>query len=251
MPVVTPANFLEWCNHIGHRRFRCGFRECFSGSGRLSFTGYLQLLCIAPPLDYRYGWDLRSAQHQTMVDASFLDEASASWYSPKCSPWIACSGWRASRQTVGMKRKHEAPTLKWIANKFAGKGSAKAQIIEQPSRSQMFTASCLASSPVGSEISTTMMDQCQYGAVLEEKNKGKIPIQKTTKLRSVGIHFSAAMRKRCRGNQACPQHQPLSGRGKFGVPRTALAAVYPRLFCVQVMREVAAHICRQLTNVPR
>ena len=77
LPVITPSNFVAWCKHIGGRRFRFGFRELFSGSGRLSLAGYKQLLCISPPFDHRYGWDLRVAQHQNMIDNSFLDLAIA------------------------------------------------------------------------------------------------------------------------------------------------------------------------------
>ena len=133
--------------------------------------------------------------------------------------------------------------LQWIAGKFDAADPAVAHMLEQPTGSQMFTESCLASSLVSSKMSTAVLDQCQYGAVLHEKGKGKMPIRKSTELRSVGLHLSAAMSKRCRGNQACPKHQPLQGRSQHGIPRTALAAVYPQLFCVQAIREVAAHIC--------
>ena len=192
------------CRHSCHR----GFRECFSGSGRLSLCGYQQCLCTSPPLDYRYGWDLGSAHHQAMVDGSFLDLAIASWYSPKCTPWsnAACTSSQASIET---RRKDEAPTLQWIAGKLDAADAAEAHTLEQPRGSQMFTQSCLASSLVSSKVSTVILDQCQYGAVLHEKGKGKIPIRKSTELRSVGIQFSDAMKKRCMGKQACPNHQIL------------------------------------------
>ena len=236
--MITPSNFVAWCKHIGGRRFRFGFREHFSGSGRLSLCSYQQCLCISPPLDHRYGWDLGVAQHQNMIDNSFLDSAIVNWYSPKCTPWVISSSWKASRASIETKRKDEAPTLQWIARKLQSARTPVAHTIEQPAGSQMFTESVLASSLVSCNMSIAVLDQCQYGAV-----QGNMPIQKCTVLRSAGIHLFAALDKRCTGINKCPKHQTLQGRGEKGVPRTAQAAVYPQLFCVQAIREVAAHFC--------
>lgn len=115
-PVVTASNVLAWCKHMGDDTV-IHVRECFSGSGRLSLCGHNKHLSVAPPLDYRYGFDLGCMQHQKMTDNSIVDYALVSWYAPKCTHWSP-SCWRAGKDTIEAKRKDEEPTLHWIASKF-------------------------------------------------------------------------------------------------------------------------------------
>eukprot|EP00959_Pyramimonas_sp_CCMP1952_P462559 9483442-Pyramimonas_sp.AAC.1 len=53
----------------GHSGLPLDFQECASGSWRLSATAAAMGLSIGFPVDYRYGWDLKTPKHQKLLDS--------------------------------------------------------------------------------------------------------------------------------------------------------------------------------------
>ena len=79
-------------------------------------------------------------------------------------------------------------------------------------------------------------DQCQFGAIDETG----LPTQKATALLATGIQLRHSVRQ-CKGENKCKDHGILQGR-VGSIHRTALSAVYPWLFCLALLMDVATHI---------
>ena len=61
LTVVSPTNCFHWIDRMakhGYKTFH--FSECMSGSGRLSLGCLMGGMWISFPVDFRYGWDLRT-----------------------------------------------------------------------------------------------------------------------------------------------------------------------------------------------
>ena len=67
-----------------------------------------------------------------------------------------------------------------------------------------------------------------------------MPIQKATTLLTKGIHLEHGLRQ-CRGENKCSEHGVLQGR-VGNIHRTALAAVYPWVFCLALLLDISMHI---------
>eukprot|EP00959_Pyramimonas_sp_CCMP1952_P468336 9493079-Pyramimonas_sp.AAC.1 len=192
-------------------------------------------LSIAFPVDYRYGWDLKTPQHQKLLDscAQQLGIQTHFW-SPRCSPWSAQSN-RATPEKRDRTRTAEVPTLTWLDSRIDSDfDRGEASILENPRSSAIYAKSPLRNQSTKSQRQHT--DQCQFGAVDETG----LPIQKPTALLSKGIQLEHSI-KRCRDEHKCAQHGILQGR-VGALHRTALAAVYPWAFCLALLLDISIHV---------
>ena len=120
-----------------------------------------------------------------------------------------------------------------MANRITN--SKCAAVLENPRNSSIFTKSPLKT--LSSISSTNIIDQCQYGAI----DENKIPIQKTTKLMRHQINLSKTNLK-CTGDKKCAMHSSLQ-ECLGGIPRTALSAVLPWLLCLSLALDFAVYLC--------
>ncbi len=88
MKAVTPQDARDWCDLIRHEFAAVDLNETMSGSGWLTLTAYASGMLVSLPRDYRYGWDLKVAEHRHFVDeiTALLPEK-VELYSPKCTSW--------------------------------------------------------------------------------------------------------------------------------------------------------------------
>eukprot|EP00959_Pyramimonas_sp_CCMP1952_P042017 878551-Pyramimonas_sp.AAC.1 len=117
----------------------------------------------------------------------------------------------------------------------------EASIAENPRSSSIFSKSPLKKvteapsfTPGGNKRYHT--DQCQFGATDETGR----PTQKATALLATGIQLRHSVRQR-KGENKCKDHGILQGR-VGSIHRTALSAVYPWLFCLALLMDVATHL---------
>ncbi|CAK0900560.1 unnamed protein product, partial [Prorocentrum cordatum] len=78
-------------------------------------------------------------------------------------------------------------------------------------------------------------DQCQLA--IDETG---LSAQKATALLATGVRLRHSLRQ-CKGDKKCKAHSILQGRAG-SIHRTALSAVYPWLFCLALLMDVAARI---------
>ena len=115
LPVVTPALARDWAS-VMRAEFRIDLVEHMSGSGRLSLYCLLQGFHPGFPTDYRYGWDLRRADHRELWNTITEDwPCKVAFFSPRCAPWSTAASTKEKKK--GEKdRAAEIPTLKWVAS---------------------------------------------------------------------------------------------------------------------------------------
>ena len=235
--VVNPDNYDSWKKNRPTRH-KVHLWEVCSGSARLSHLALLAGLCVAFPIDYRYGWDIGCHKHQKLIlEAQELLDPDVLMVSPSCAPWSIAAN-RLPAAARARLQQEETTTLQFIKvmmMKQAERG--KAFVMEQPWSSAMWTASPLAG--LEYEIDgcrpRQRTDQCSFGAV-DEKN---MPIMKAT-----GLQANMSVRnatRRCQGHRNGHGHLQSSFQGK---DKTTMAAVYPHQLCKGIIRDIKKFVAR-------
>ena len=68
LPIVSPTSALAFMRYMGVLHATVHVWERFSGSGRLSACALAKGFIILFPVDVRYGWDLQTVEHRTIID---------------------------------------------------------------------------------------------------------------------------------------------------------------------------------------
>ena len=232
---VSPENFHQW-KQTAKAKKKAQFWEICSGSGRLSYIALLAGLTVAFPVDFRYGWDLGNASHQTMLlEAQSQLQPDTIMFSPSCGPWSTSAN-RLAPEDAERLRDEERRTLMFIKKLAKNQvDEGRGVLIENPWGSALWKKSVLSN--IENEMPgfrpKQRADQCVYGAVDEH---GK-PIQKAT-----GLQANFTIRnstQRCRGHRQ--GHGVLQATFK-GMNRTTLAAVYPHQFCRAMVKDIKKFI---------
>ena len=118
LPVITPEcsdQFVEYLVAQGQAG-RSVLQEVCSGSGRLSYQAYKAAVACLPPIDYRYGWNIRDPEHQRkykkMVDTLL---PFCSLFSISCTPWSQSNTTRTIEELEADRNK-ERPIIDWLVN---------------------------------------------------------------------------------------------------------------------------------------
>lgn len=67
LTAVTPGNVNGYINYFASQGLKWDVQEVFAGPAQFSCISYERGLIIGFPLDYRYGWNLATPQHQALV----------------------------------------------------------------------------------------------------------------------------------------------------------------------------------------
>ena len=178
------------------------------------------------PVDFRYGWDLRTRQHRKLL-SQVWDKLRPliEFYAPKCSPW-STSQTTSKKSTLAANRAAELPTLGWMVDRCKKcLRDSRAALVENHRRSDMFRAK---ESPVTNlcrdeRCEANHSDQCQYGARSAELG---LPIKKPTTMQAMGIDLKYTTAT-CTGDDRCAEHAVLQGSVPgSSINRTAISAVY-------------------------
>ena len=131
-----------------------------------------------PPLGFRYGWNLAREQDQLIVlTGLFVLSTSLLVGAPTCSPWSANS-WQWPVEVREARRSAGVPGLLFLeACVFTQWLMGRSSLAEQPVPSVTFEKSPLRFGLALPGFSTTVLDQCQYGAEF-----GGVPARKATEL---------------------------------------------------------------------
>ena len=159
LPVVTPENTRSWNDEV-LREGRLRFQEHMSGSGAISLAALASGLAVGFPVDFRYGWNLRTLPHQNLL-ANF--SATADYYAPTSGPWHSTSGNKSSSSGLAGKQR-ERVVLEWVAERLEQKQSRHhtTGIVEVPRGTTLLQESALnriASDPLSTFVS---VDQCAH-----------------------------------------------------------------------------------------
>ena len=195
-------------------------------------------LHIVFPNDFRYGWDLRTKAHRTLLDDTFvLLKPSAEFYAPRCSPWSQPQN-NTRPEKLQKAREIERPTLHWIAQR--GRKvlqDGRAILVENPRKSTIFKISPLTAFSDGATLEH--FDQCQYGAKDPETG---VPVKKSTTLAFKGMRLRH-MSHCCTGDDRCKGHAQLQGSlPGTSINRTAAAAVYPWPLVAAIVQDVIENV---------
>ena len=121
--VVTPTNAKQWLQRISALKLtnklhhHLDLQEYFSGSSRLSFTGFKLGLRVGFPVDHRYGWDTTLADHQSILDEIQQTLGiSVQYFSPRSSPW-AKANTTSKAESKSRSRAEEQSTLQWVTKR--------------------------------------------------------------------------------------------------------------------------------------
>ena len=224
----------------GYKTFH--FSECMSGSGRLSLGCLMGGMWISFPVDFRYGWDLRTKNHRRLLGSVFDNiNPLVEFYAPKCSPWSS-SQTTTKAGKLQSNRMAEIPTLSWMVERCKRcMKTLRAALIENPRRSDMFK---VKESPVSGlcrdqRVVANHSDQCQYGARSAENG---IPIKKQTTMQAMGIKIQHTNRT-CTGDDRCSEHVQLQGSiPGSSINRTAVSAVYAWGYVASLVQDFIEHL---------
>ena len=237
---VTPGNFKSWFSKTRGRGLRWHAWELCSGSGRLSLCLLMAGLVVGFPVDYRYGWDINNAQHQSYLNQAYHEfKPGVVHAAPDCAPWSVSANTKDPRLRH-QDRLRDRPGLQWLQEIFEKQDrQARGYNLEQPHNSAMWQEH-LPENPVRlSRIkgnrSKQRVDQCMHGACDECQN----PIKKSTSFGSNMRWNRCALR--CSGHRG-RAHSHLQGTGPNGLSRTSMAAVYPQTLCQRMKNDIIGYL---------
>ena len=116
--------------------------ECCAGSGKLSAWCKKEAVTHLPPIDFRWGFDMRILRHQIPILYAFLVYGCEMFFvSPNCTPWG-----NNARQWTPEKRKQrrvaEGKTLQFVAVLcFLQVLLGRCYVVEKPQGSEIFSPS--------------------------------------------------------------------------------------------------------------
>ena len=181
-----------------------------------------------PPIDYRYGWSLSRFEDQLKFLYGLLVMGVTTLFaSPSCHPWGANSRGTPEKERSA-KRQKERPSLMFLAMCcFLQVLMGKAYKLENPAYSDIFTSEESPLKPLRElKYYLRHVDQCMKGAMQEGQ-----AVRKGTHIQSNGPMKPDV---KCDHSHA---HLHLRGAGPGGT-RTALAAMYPRAFCDDLLDDM-------------
>ena len=121
LPVITQENYWSFQKHmksrLGIQTIGVTLWSWCSGSSRLTATmASLSFLCmVGPPIDLRYGWDIRQkACQETLVQADKFLKPLVTTFEPRCKYWSRAGNRRDPDDTERL-RLDEFPQLKFMA----------------------------------------------------------------------------------------------------------------------------------------
>ncbi|CAK8996615.1 1-alkyl-2-acetylglycerophosphocholine esterase [Durusdinium trenchii] len=242
---VTPGNFKAWFSKTRGRGLRWHAWELCSGSGRLSLCLLMAGLglVVGFPVDYRYGWDINNAQHQSYLDMAYHEfQPGMVHASPDCAPWSISSNSR-DPELRHQDRLRDRPGLHWLRGVFEKQDKQnRGYNLEQPQTSAMWQEH-LPENPmklsfIKGNRKRQRVDQCMHGACDECRN----PIKKSTGFGS-NIRWNRCA-LRCSGHRG-QAHSHLQGTGPDGLSRTSSAAVYPQTLCQRMKNDIIGYLTRK------
>ena len=199
--------------------------ELCAGSGKLSAWARQKAIRHLPPVDYRWGYDMRMLLHQIpILFTQMVYGCDVLFASPNCTPWGANA--RIWPQKVRHARRHaERKTLQFLAVMcFLQVVMGRSYIVEKPQGSEIFSDRDCSSIAVlehcGVRMKTNKFDQCMHGAEIENQS-----IRKSTEY--ISDQDIPEVIVTCDGSH---KHLQLTGRGPDG-SRTAVAAVFDDETC--------------------
>ena len=200
--------------------------EWMAGSATLSAHARLRGLSHLPPVDHRWGFHMgRIGDQQKLLYSLLVSGCDVLFAAPTCTPWGGhARSWDAFQRKA--QRLAQARTLQFLgAACVIQMILGKTYVIENPHGSDIWSESALSHLRLAGQM--TVLDQCQFGAVLEGQ-----PILKATDLLS-NVELPQLAR-RCPGDHV---HLHLRGKNAGGA-RTAQSAVYPQQFCAILLDQV-------------
>ena len=239
-PLIIPDTCETFVNMTKSLKVMCLFQEVCSGSSRLTLKAS-RYLVVAFPVDFRYGWDLRKKEHCVLISWTRQTLGiEINFYSPTCKPWSQSAN-RSNPEAIQARRAEQEPILKWIVSETHEiDADHNSWIVENPKTSRAWRQSPLTvlsddlppvDAPMyeksNGRVVPNTTDQCSKGATIDTGEK----VQKSTLFKS--------RRKLRHTSTLCHcklPHGELQGQVN-GISRTALAAVYPRKLCDDLIKD--------------
>ena len=240
-PVLRPNNvhqFLtlhkQWIKE--HGPIQVDFIEIFSGSARLSAAAEKSGLKVGPPIDFRYGWDLRLSSHRVLLTQALeLLKPKIIFWSPECRSWSRSANKMDPLRKAAL-RHCEVPLLTWLVRTCRSQLSGGFGIVvEQPNSADSWKLSPLAILEKLPGVIRRRVSQCMHGAIHPEQ---KLPVRKDTCF-ATNLRFRHTV-KVCSGGH---RHAPLQGRcARTGLCLTTHAATYPRPLVRCLVKDILLYV---------
>ena len=172
LPMITPSNYGRWITDVlkpdSDNSYRVDFQEFHSRDGRVSLAMYAIGLRVAPPIDFRYGWNLAVPEQQMLVN---LTNCHVDYYTPFVpSAAVYQTHMSNHRKDAAAYARHYAQ-LNWMVQRIAHRRATyQAESIISSRLQQLFQQRVLRQVNNGTAPQISYTDLCQHNLSYQNFN---------------------------------------------------------------------------------